>query len=258
MNILKNFDSFQNKINIEKIFNYYKYNLDDVLDILELYISHNKDISNEILFQLLKIIIIENNIIGDKIINIFESIKKIRKIPDLIENQIKLEKNDLLDIEIINHLIFILKDSNSTPERYIEKILNNFDDDKKKESLGKLIIFLINKQIKLPDKLIDKYCASISGEKIIDIIHIFLSNENISDNYKKTFSDKLEKYLVNIKDIKQKRTIIDKLILYCKFSKLASNLQKNIISSINEICENKIDYGSYLYWLFDNPTSENK
>ena len=253
----KDFDSFQNEINIEKIFNYYNYNLDDVLDILK-YISRNKDISNEILFQLLKIIINENNNIRDKIINIFESIQNIRKIPDLIEKQIKLEKNDLLDIEIIEHLIFILKDSNSTNKRYIEKIFNNFDDDTKKESLGKLIIYLINKKIKLPDKLIEKYCASISGEKIIDIIHIFLSNENISDNYKKTFSDKLEKYLVNIKDIKQKRTIIDKLILYCKFSKLASNLQKNIISSINEICENKIDYGSYLYWLFDNPTSENK
>ena len=117
----KDFDSVQNEINIEKIFNYYNYNLDDVLDILKLYISHNKDISNEILFQLLKIIINENNNIRDKIINIFESIQNIRKIPDLIEKQIKLEKNDLLDIEIIEHLIFILKDSNSTPKRYIEK-----------------------------------------------------------------------------------------------------------------------------------------
>jgi len=51
---------------------------------------------------------------------------------------------------------------------------------------------------------------------------------------------------------------MDKLVLYYKFSKLAPSLQKNIISSINKICEDKTDYGNYLYWFFDNPKGEKK
>ena len=254
----KDFDLLQNEINIEKIFNSYKYNLSDVLDIIKLYYSHEKDINNDILFQLLKIIVNEDKNLCDKIINIYESIQKIRNVPDIIEFQIKLEKEDSLDIEIINHMLYILNDSDSVPERYIEKIFKNYEDNKKKESLSKLVIYLINKKIKLPDKLIDEFCSSISDEKIIELIPKFLSNENISDNYKNIFSNKLENYLKNNTDSNQKQKIIDKFVLYCKFSQLLSSLQKSIISSINDFCKDKTDYGSYLYWFFDNQSGEKK
>jgi len=53
---------------------------------------------------------------------------------------------------------------------------------RKNKCLCKLIIYLINKNIKLPDELIDKNCSSINCKKIIEFIPSFLSNENISDN----------------------------------------------------------------------------
>ena len=243
----KDFGLLQNEINLEKVFNYHSYDLSKVLDILELYSSKKQDINNDILFQLSKIIIKKDKITCEKILNIFESIKNIRNnLPNEIKKQIKLEKEDLLDIDIINHMICILKDSDSVQERYIDKIYINFGNEEKKELLSKLVIYLMNKKIKLPDQLIDKLCSCNSGEKIIEFIPSFLSNKNISDNYKNIFSNKLIEYLYQNKELKKKKKFFDRFVLYCKFSNLTSRLQEYIISNINKISENKTDYGKYL------------
>ena len=254
----KDFSLYQNEINLEKIFNAKSYNLSTVLDILKLYPSNHKDINNDILFQLSKIIINADKIICDKIIEIFEYIKKLRNIPDEIEKQIKLEKDNYLDIDTINYMIYIIKDIDLVPEKYIEKIYNNFNNKEKIELLSNLVLYLINKKIKLPDKLIDIFCSSNSGEKIIEYIPSFLSNENISDNYKNIFSNKLIEYLKQCSDIVQKQKIFDRFLIYCKFYNLTLDLQKYIISNINEVSQNKSDYGNYLYCFFDSKLNEDK
>ena len=252
----KNFDILKNEINIEKIFNSNSLNLSGVLDILILNISKGNDISDDILFQLSKIIITDNEDVFKKIINIFESIKKLRNIPDKIEKQIQLEKENILSIDIINYLINIIKDSDLIPKRYIEKIYQNFDNNDKREILTKLIIYLMNKNISLPDEIIDKLCLYNKDEHIIELIPIILSNENISNNHENIFEEKLVEYLNKKNETNIIQKILDKFLLYCKFSNFSQKLREFVILNINKISYNKTDYGNYLYWIFDSPTGD--
>ena len=267
VNILKNNKNLIDYLEYTKLFNEKNKKIENPLNIIVQFFDENK--IDEKCIDILVDIAINNNdkIIYEPIQKIFKLISndKIEKFPQRFSNIIKLEIMDMnkLDNENFKIIKNVMKNSYFIPERYLTKIydsLKNYESHIQIYFLN-LIIFLLNRDIKIPEKILNTILDEKSLSEIYTSINLDSKDyiaglfENIFCNIKrsKIYFNSINTFLqTSNEDILSKaiKNAKDKI----EFSDLDECFRNIIIENFSKMANHLSDYKYILYWIYSSDT----
>ena len=172
----------------------------------------------------------------------FGNIELINK--DILLIEIKEEETkDYL--ELIKNFII---NNNFIPKRYFYKlinIMNNINDINLYEYGFNTFLFSINKNLIVPNDIIDQLLLIKNNNLYVKLIQSLLINKNYKKKYEKKLieilKDKISKEAI-IEIIKNLQNLID-------FSELENSIKDFIIKEVNQLFNKFIDYKRLYYWI---------
>ena len=205
----------------------------ETIDLLCEKCQTNKKEIYEPIIELFKIFFEKNNKIIPNINN-----------NDILEIELKEEKND----EYLTLIKDFINKSNFIPDRYFYKLLQIMKSENNLFDIGfNIILSAINKNIVIPNEIIDQLLDYKNKELNINLIQSILINKNYNKKYNKKILTILEG-----NSNENNLEIINNLQSLIEFANLENSIKEFILKNINIFYDTLTDYKKICFWIFQD------